>query len=945
MSEFSWEKGWIQRSNRNAYQPGELIDAVNVIPDPEGGGIATRLGDTLHGTVGASVHSLYSTYTAAQVPVQYQGAGSVLNRNFVPIVTGLTGAPLTFATMPGFGEKTVYTFFAGGQEALRVKDNGAVITNWGIKPPALPINAGTSSTGGFLEGHYAWRQVYVRKPVIAGGVWGRWTNATNSYTLTGGYPWFITDNLGVNNGTVFGAPEPWEEVRLDQLSGGLTPGGQVDYAYWNGQSWVIWITTIFGIYNGTTFDLRNSFSFNAWIPLNGLYLLRMRILVNPPVVPGFNAATFYDGTFAARSNPSPPGLAAGPFGATPLNNAAGVIFSSAFILPDSEPQVTHVAIYRTTGDDAALTTSGLTPGEALYFFERDYPVGANTHLSITPDNQLGELLEIDNDRPIAFDTIAEYQERIFGAKGNQLWFSKRGFPEAFPGTNYLNIGSLADPIRRVAQYHGQLYIWTKSRIYLLLGESEESYNTRLVQCPTGLGAPQSVAEGERAIYFIGSDGHLWALQGTIAANISRLGHQQLFEGVALHGVSGINPAALSACVGYWGRGQYLLAYPAFPATVPSTSLLIDEARGSWWRDTRAWRALFYDRQANMMYGGLVDGKVVRLSSGLTDHGAPITGTLQTRDDDAGLHDGSKDLSQLVVELRTSATGVTVNPVVSYIVATTPLGTLISPTPDQLILPSPAPDTYRGLTFGYVLTGTAPWALYGLIPHMLRLPVRLRSWYTLPLTLSWPGPKILDSLLLDIEVRSGTVTWQLMGDDVLVEDGTITTLGRHVWQLLTMRHEATVFSLTIQGTGIFLLYDGSVVRGRPLPPPIYTHIIVPTDLGIMQDKIGLAYTLDIDLLAPGTVTTTFYADGVLIHTLIYTTEGRLRSERFRLPATMRGRLMEIRTQSTALYRLWSGTDYEYMIVGQPTSQHYRQVTEPYGVSTPIPLLQLPHTEEV
>ena len=429
-----------------------------------------------------------------------------------------------------------------------------------------------------------------------------------------------------------------------------------------------------------------------------------------------------------------------------------------------------------------------------------------------------------------FDAIAEYQQRIFGARGNRLSFSKRGFPEAFPGTNYIEIGSLADPIRRIAQYHGNLYIWTKARIYMLLGDSEASYDTRQVQCPTGLGAPQSVAEGERALYFLGGDGHLWALQGTIAANVSRSGHQQLFDAMPLHGVAGLNYAALSTCVGEWALGRYMLSYPAGAATVPSASLTIDELRGSWWRDSRAWRSLWYDRQANIFYGGLADGKVVFLNVGTTDHGAAIVGTVQTLDDDAGVPDSEKRLSQLVVELQTSATGVTITPVVSYDLAGSALGTVISPAWGQHLLPSPAPGTFRGLTLGYVLTGGAPWSLYGIRPHVLRLPGRTAIWQTLPVNLGWTGPKILESFLLDVHLQSGSLTWQLYADSLLVETGVLTILGRQVVQLLTVRHQATVFEVVLQGTGVFLLYDQSVLSWRPLPPPIYDDMVVATDLG-------------------------------------------------------------------------------------------------------------------
>jgi hypothetical protein len=950
MPAFDWSKGFVQRANRNSYSPNELIDALNIAPAPEGGGVQTRLGDVVFHTVpgGGRVHSLYQTHTAEGTPVQYQGSGSVLARDFVPIVTGLTGTPLSFATMQGFGENHMFTFFAGGQEALRVKDDGSVLTSWGLPSPTPPIAGAFSPAAGRLAGFYAWKQVFVRKPVITGGVFGRWFDGTQTYDLTGTLPFLLSDGT-TNSGTVFGAPKPWAEVVLTLTAGTNASPPAIDVAYWNGLLWAPAGSGTLEQFAPTLTGLRMDGDVNNWLPVNGLYLFRVRVLTATATMPEIVGSVFFDGVYTARSNPSPSGPVTGEYGPTPLTaTAATVPFSNPLTGPDLVPQATHVALYRTTGDDAAAQTPGvIAEAAALYFFERDFPAGSTTlHLSTKADRELGELLELDNDRPPAFETIAEYQGRIFGATGNRLHFSKRYFPEAFPGTNYLDIGSPADPIRRIGQYHGNLNIWTPSRVYLLVGNDENSYDTRLVQCPTGLGAPQSVAEGEQSLLFLGSDGQLWGLQGTIAASVSRIGHQQLFDGVTLHGVAGLSTvrAARNTCVGHWGKGRYRFSYPLAGDATPTTSLMVDEARGSWWRDSRGWQSLFYDRTSDTWYGGLQGGMVVQLESGTTDRGAPIQATLQTMDDAMGANASDKDLAQLAVELETSPTGVSVTPVVSYVVAGVPLGTLVSPTTAQLILPAPAPGTYRGLTLGYVLAGVAPWALFGLIPQVLRWPVRSSVWQTLPTTLAWPGPKILDSLLLDVDLASGVLTWQLYGDSILIEEGVLETVGRHVVQLLTQRHEATVFELTLQGTGVFLLHQGSVLSARPLPEPIYTDIIVPGDLGTVQDKVGLAFVLDIDLLQPGTVTTTFYADGVLIHTHTFTGVGRQRTERLRLPSQMHGRLFEIRRESTAPYRLWPGTELTFAVIGVPQEQHYRQVSEPFGQSQQLPLLQLPHTEE-
>ena len=359
---YSWDKGWVQRANRNLYEPNELIDAVNMLPDPEGGGITTRRGDSLFNTLGAPVHSFYSTYTAAQVAVNYQGAGTALYRYFLPIVTGLTSAPISFATMPGFGEKTVYTFFAGGQEALRLKDNGQAVSTWGIRSPTAFIQQSAAAvSAGQLQGNYAWKQVYVRKPVISGGVFGRWDNAAGNYTLASTFPWFLGDGVA-NNGTVFGAPEPWNEVVLQLQLGTAAPGGSIDYSYWNGAQWVVYFTGPFHIWSATQTSFRTErFPLSNWVIANGYYFLRIRLLTFPPVNPILTAAVWYDGVFSARSNPSPPGAVSGPYGAPPLPNQATVLFSNPNAIPDNESKATHVAIYRTTGDDAGALAGQLPP--------------------------------------------------------------------------------------------------------------------------------------------------------------------------------------------------------------------------------------------------------------------------------------------------------------------------------------------------------------------------------------------------------------------------------------------------------------------------------------------------------------------------------------------------------------------------------------------------------
>ena len=81
--QLSFEKGFVQRRARHLFAPGELVEALNVLPDEEGA-VKTRLGHGLLGTTAqADVHSLHTMYRADETRVRYQGAGTVLYRDFV----------------------------------------------------------------------------------------------------------------------------------------------------------------------------------------------------------------------------------------------------------------------------------------------------------------------------------------------------------------------------------------------------------------------------------------------------------------------------------------------------------------------------------------------------------------------------------------------------------------------------------------------------------------------------------------------------------------------------------------------------------------------------------------------------------------------------------------------------------------------------------------------
>ena len=76
-----------------------------------------------------NAHSLYRFGD-----VRFQGAGTVLYRNGISIITGLNGQRLSFVRMPPTAGKVDYLFVAGGGLPRKIDSSGNV-TQWGITKP------------------------------------------------------------------------------------------------------------------------------------------------------------------------------------------------------------------------------------------------------------------------------------------------------------------------------------------------------------------------------------------------------------------------------------------------------------------------------------------------------------------------------------------------------------------------------------------------------------------------------------------------------------------------------------------------------------------------------------------------------------------------------------------------------------------------------------------
>jgi len=95
----------------------------------------SRNGSEVLYTYTAPAHSLHRFNGT-----DFHGVGTVLYRNGVSVLTGLSGATLYFASMPPTLDKEDYLFVSGGGALYKVDKLGAV-SNWGIDPPSNGFTA------------------------------------------------------------------------------------------------------------------------------------------------------------------------------------------------------------------------------------------------------------------------------------------------------------------------------------------------------------------------------------------------------------------------------------------------------------------------------------------------------------------------------------------------------------------------------------------------------------------------------------------------------------------------------------------------------------------------------------------------------------------------------------------------------------------------------------
>lgn len=250
----------------------------------------------------------------------------------------------------------------------------------------------------------------------------------------------------------------------------------------------------------------------------------------------YTYARFVGGTVVSESNPSPAATEA----LTVANEGIKVTFTAS-----SDPQVTHVRIYRTLD------------GGGIFYFDQNVPTGSTTVTSTQGDGALGGEVARNHDRP-PLGTIVigpTYDGVAFIAVGHKLYWCLPRQPEYWPALNFIEVGVPQFPIRAMVMMDGLVYCLTDDAIWMNQGLGDGFNPIRLTGISrTTPNAYSAVPVQGVGLFHVSLDG-IYLYRGVRDQKISEQTVDPIFRGESKGGIPIFEGS--SSWVHHFGNKVYL----------------------------------------------------------------------------------------------------------------------------------------------------------------------------------------------------------------------------------------------------------------------------------------------------------------------------------------------------------------------------------------------------
>jgi hypothetical protein len=374
--------------------------------------------------------------------------------------------------------------------------------------------------------------------------------------------------------------------------------------------------------------------------------------------------------------------------AEPFSNTLGALSDQQVLLQFPETPYTNPPL--ANPDKIRIYRMGNTIEQFQLVDEIDYVAGfAFEYRDNKDDNSLGDLLETDNQLPPdGVDGCEIYANRLWTWGGsvdgvpepkNKLRFSKGTRIEHFPSDFYIYVGSGNEQIMRALEHDGELFVFTLTRVYRVIGDSPDTYAAVSTAVNQGLTNKHCACRGSHGLYMRAYDGIYEFPSGRkISEPIN-----QVFFGQT---VNGIEPVASGRedeeAMGFWNSRLYFSYCATEDAGIENDRTLIyDINYERWFWYIYGAQGLFAEPETNILIGcnitqwytavaGVpIDQKnsgewPMHLETGFSDifdddveYGIPCI--IDTREYDLGFPDQEKQFIDLIVDAETQGYPVTI----------------------------------------------------------------------------------------------------------------------------------------------------------------------------------------------------------------------------------------------------------------------------------------------
>lgn len=270
--------------------------------------------------------------------------------------------------------------------------------------------------------------------------------------------------------------------------------------------------------------------------------------------------------------------------------------------------------------------------------------------------------------PVNVSAIAFNQGWLAGDPNNPhyLYYSKVTDVESFPPENFVEVGTPTDPIVAIREFRGQLFAWTQTTVYTILGANLNLTPAPFkTSCHHGLYSLYGITEVEGEIWYYSNDG-IYAFQGGDARYVSEP-IEWLFRSQSLGPVSPADPAHAADLILEFFKNEVFVAYTGLDGN--RHRVVYNTTYKRWKNDDVPAFSMMTQDDTDVLFFGDTTGMIYQdrignfddtgITAGVRNPPAAINFNLQTASMDQGSPKNQKNYQEVTVDIDTGGVPVAV----------------------------------------------------------------------------------------------------------------------------------------------------------------------------------------------------------------------------------------------------------------------------------------------